>query len=186
MPDSLHLSTPFLPVTAIRWESQVTGYLPWLSTSFHFLFWLLSKVLISEFSILFPRHFNFTLLGNYIWLLNFLVNPSRTAIDQYCHNGQINLRAKQKYYVLSATSCFHGFIVQFELVKHKFLTQTIFHVHLRGFQITYSVEQCTMCQRTSYQDSFERDSRPSVARSWTLAVEEKEFAWQSIGYCFTD
>ena len=34
--------------------------------------------------------------------------------------------------------------------------------------------------------SFERDSRPSVARSWTLAVEEKEFAWQSIGYCFTD
>ena len=25
-------------------------------------------------------------IGNYIWLLNFLVNPSRTAIDQYCHN----------------------------------------------------------------------------------------------------
>ena len=24
--------------------------------------------------------------------------------------------------------------------------------------------------------SFERDSWPSVARSWTLAVEEKEFA----------
>ena len=58
-----------------------------LSTSFHLLFWLLSKVLISEFSILFPRNFNFTLLGNYIWLLNFLVNPSRTAIDQYCHIG---------------------------------------------------------------------------------------------------
>ena len=34
--------------------------------------------------------------------------------------------------------------------------------------------------------SFERDSWPSVARSWTLAVEEKEFAGQSIGYCFTD
>ena len=34
--------------------------------------------------------------------------------------------------------------------------------------------------------SFERDSRPSVARSWTLIVEEKEFAGQSIGYCFTD
>ena len=34
--------------------------------------------------------------------------------------------------------------------------------------------------------SFERDSQPSVARSWTLAMEEKEFAWQSIGYCFTD
>ena len=34
--------------------------------------------------------------------------------------------------------------------------------------------------------SFERDSRPSVARSRTLIVEEKEFAGQSIGYCFTD
>ena len=34
--------------------------------------------------------------------------------------------------------------------------------------------------------SFERDSRPSVAWSWTLDVEEKEFARQSIGYCFTD
>ena len=34
--------------------------------------------------------------------------------------------------------------------------------------------------------SFERDSWPSVARSWTLAMEEKEFAGQSIGYCFTD
>ena len=34
--------------------------------------------------------------------------------------------------------------------------------------------------------SFERDSQPSVARSWTLAVEEKEFAGQSISHCFTD
>ena len=34
--------------------------------------------------------------------------------------------------------------------------------------------------------SFECDSRPSVARSWTLAGEEKEFAGQSISYCFTD
>ena len=34
--------------------------------------------------------------------------------------------------------------------------------------------------------SFERDSRPSVARSWTLVVEEKEFTGGSIGYCFTD
>ena len=34
---------------------------------------------------LFPRNFNFTFLGNYIWLLNFLVNSSCTAIDQYCH-----------------------------------------------------------------------------------------------------
>ena len=36
--------------------------------------------------VLFPRNFNFTLLGNYIWLLNFLVNPSHIAIDQYCHS----------------------------------------------------------------------------------------------------
>ena len=34
--------------------------------------------------------------------------------------------------------------------------------------------------------SFECDSWPSVARSWTMAVEEKEFAGHSIGYCFTD
>ena len=34
--------------------------------------------------------------------------------------------------------------------------------------------------------SFELDSRPSVARPWTLVVEEKEFAGQSIGYYFTD
>ena len=34
--------------------------------------------------------------------------------------------------------------------------------------------------------SFERDWRPSVARSWTLAVEKKEFAGQSIGHSFTD
>ena len=34
--------------------------------------------------------------------------------------------------------------------------------------------------------SFERDSWPSVARSWTLDVEEKGFAGQSIGYCLVD
>ena len=34
--------------------------------------------------------------------------------------------------------------------------------------------------------SFERDSWPSVASSWTLVEEGKEFAGQSIGYCFTD
>ena len=38
----------------------------------------------------------------------------------------------------------------------------------------------------SFFFSFERDLWPSVARSWTLVVEEKEFAWQSIGNCFTD
>ena len=52
--------------------------LSYLSTSFQFPFRPLSK-------ILFPRNFNFILLGNYIWLLNFLVNPSCTATDKYCH-----------------------------------------------------------------------------------------------------
>ena len=33
--------------------------------------------------------------------------------------------------------------------------------------------------------SFECVSRPSEARSWTLIEEGKEFAGQSIGYCFT-
>ena len=33
--------------------------------------------------------------------------------------------------------------------------------------------------------SFECDSRPSEARSWTLVEERKEFVGHSIGYCFT-
>ena len=54
------------------------------STSFQFLFWLLSKVLSQNFQF-FSLLGNFTLLGNYIWLFNFLVNPSCTATDKYCH-----------------------------------------------------------------------------------------------------
>ena len=53
----------------------------YLSTSFHFLFWLLSKILFQNFQFFFPDILIFTLLGNYIWLLNFLVNPSCTATD---------------------------------------------------------------------------------------------------------
>ena len=34
--------------------------------------------------------------------------------------------------------------------------------------------------------SFECDSRPSEARSWTLVEEGKEFAGHNIGYWFTD
>ena len=45
---------------------------------------------------------------------------------------------------------------------------------------------CRVDEREFVCFSFERDSRPSVARSWTVVVEEKEFAGQSIGYCFTD
>ena len=33
--------------------------------------------------------------------------------------------------------------------------------------------------------SFECDSRPSEARSWTLVAEGKEFVGHSIGYCIT-
>ena len=52
--------------------------LPNLSTSSNSHFGPLSKAP-------FLRNFNFKLLDNYIWLLNFLVNPSCTAIDKYCH-----------------------------------------------------------------------------------------------------
>ena len=45
---------------------------------------------------------------------------------------------------------------------------------------------CRVDERKFVVFSFERDSWPPVARSWTLAVEEKEFARQIIGYCFTD
>ena len=62
------------------------GHPHYLSTSFHSPFWLLSKILFQNFQFFFPDISIFTLLGNYIWLLNFLVNPSHTAIDQYCHN----------------------------------------------------------------------------------------------------
>ena len=34
----------------------------------------------------FSQNFNLTLLGNYIWLLNFLFNPSCIATDQYSHS----------------------------------------------------------------------------------------------------
>ena len=50
----------------------------YLSTYSKSHFWPLSKVLFPEFEFS-------SLLGNYIWLLNFLVNPSCTAIDKYCH-----------------------------------------------------------------------------------------------------
>ena len=45
---------------------------------------------------------------------------------------------------------------------------------------------CRVDERKFVSFFFERDSWPYVARSWTLAVEEKDFAGQSIGYCFTD
>ena len=75
----------FLPLFCDFTCNQL-GHPHYLSTSFHFLFWLLSKILFQNFQFFFPDISIFTLLGNYIWLLNFLVNPSRTAIDQYCHN----------------------------------------------------------------------------------------------------
>ena len=55
----------------------------------------------------FPRNYNFTLLGNYIWLLNFLVNPSRTAIDKYCH--------------ICTFACFSNINLFFLKLNHTFL-----------------------------------------------------------------
>ena len=45
---------------------------------------------------------------------------------------------------------------------------------------------CRVDERKFVRFFFLCDSRLSVARSWTLTVEEKEFAGQSIGYCFID
>ena len=68
---------------------------PYLSTSFQFPSWLLSKSSFSAFSILFPRistlHFLAIIFGYSI----FLVNPSCTATDEYCHtclNGNFNFQ----------------------------------------------------------------------------------------------
>ena len=47
-------------------------------------------------------------------------------------------------------------------------------------------QRVALMKESLYSFSFERDLWPSVARLWTLAVEEKEFAGHSIGYCFTD
>ena len=44
---------------------------------------------------------------------------------------------------------------------------------------------CHVGERKFVGFSFECDSRPSEARSWTLVDEGKEFAGHSIGYCFT-
>ena len=42
---------------------------------------------------------------------------------------------------------------------------------------------CRVDERSLSVFPFERDSWPSVAWSWTLVEEGKEFARQSIGYC---
>ena len=61
-----------------------------LLSSSHFGF-CQKKFFLSIFDS-FPQKFNSTLLGNYIWLLNFLVNPSCTATDEYCHKAIFQYR----------------------------------------------------------------------------------------------
>ena len=72
--------------------------LPNLSTSSNSHFGPLSK-------IPFRRNFNFTLLDNYIWLLNFLVNPSCTDIDKYCHI--IIIYSFSEFFSTALTDGFH-------------------------------------------------------------------------------
>ena len=70
------------------------------------------------------------------------------------------------------------------------LTESVnksFLLTLSSYRILWLWRQRVALMKESLSGfSFEHDSRPSVARSWTLAVEEKEFAGQSINYCFTD
>ena len=57
---------------------------------------------------------------------------------------------------------------------------------LSSYKVLWSWRQRVALMKESLSGfSFERDSRPSVARSWTLVEEGKEFAGHSIGYCFT-
>ena len=70
------------------------------------------------------------------------------------------------------------------------LTESVnksFLLTLSSYTVLWLWRQRVALMKESLSDfSFERDSRPSEDRSWTLAVEEKEFAGQSISYCFTD
>ena len=62
-----------------------------------------------------------------------------------------------------------------------------FLLTLSSYRVLWLWRQRLALMKESLSDfSFECDSRPSVARSWTLVVEEKEFAGQCIGYYFTD
>ena len=67
------------------------------------------------------------------------------------------------------------------------LTESVnksFLLTLSSYRVLWLWRQRVALMKESLSSfSFECDSWPSVARSWTLAVEEKEFAWQSIGYC---
>ena len=69
------------------------------------------------------------------------------------------------------------------------LTESVnksFLLTLSSYKVLWSWRQCVALMKESLSDfSFECDSRPSEARSWTLVEEGKEFAGHSIGYCFT-
>ena len=78
----------------------------------------------------------------------------------------------------------------FEGVCMFMLTESVnksFLLTLSSYRVLWLWRQRVALMKVSLSGfSFERDSWPSVARSWTLIVEEKEFAWQSIDYCFND
>ena len=69
------------------------------------------------------------------------------------------------------------------------LTESVnksFLLTLSSYRILWLWRQRVALMKESLSGfSFEFDSQPSVARSWTLVEEGKEFAGQSIGYCFT-
>ena len=61
-----------------------------------------------------------------------------------------------------------------------------FLLTLSSYKVLWSWRQRFVLMKESLLGfSFECDSRPSEARSWTLVDEGKEFAGQSMGYCFT-
>ena len=69
------------------------------------------------------------------------------------------------------------------------LTESVnksFLLTLSSYKVLWSWRQRVALMRESLSGlSFEHDSRPSEARSWTLVDEGKEFSGHSIGYCFT-
>ena len=70
------------------------------------------------------------------------------------------------------------------------LTESVnksFLLTLSSYRVLWLWRQCvTLKKENLLSFSFEHDLFGHVARSWTLTVEEKEFAGQSISYCFTD
>ena len=56
-------------------------------------------------------------------------------------------------YKTDVFDCFCDIIAQFLLVKHKLLNETMWHINLCSFQITYDAKKCTRCQYTNYHNT---------------------------------